>query len=307
MVSLYADGQKRLFNTDASTVGDVLQRANIKLGEGDLVEPEVSAAVPVGEFNINVYRARPILVVDGDQSYHIRSAYQSPRLLALAAGLNVYAEDNYHTEVITDIVDSDTIGERVTMQRAKPLSVQVDGKVREIRTQSDTVGEALHEAGISLGLKDTTSQPLTSPVVSGASVSITRVSEAVVTLTQSLPRAVQTVTDPTMLKGQSQVRTEGSDGQKTTTYRIHYKDGVETARETLQVVSQTAPVTKVVVVGTKVLFAGSVEYWRPQVETAAAAWGFDPNTMMRIMACESRGNATSISTIIINGEHPMGL
>jgi resuscitation-promoting factor RpfB len=103
------------------------------------------------------------------------------------------------------------------------------------------------------------------------------------------------------------VRTEGSDGQKTVTYRVHYQNGVETSREILQVVSQTAPVTKVVVTGTKVIFAGSVEYWRPLVEAAAAQWGMDPNTMLRIMTCESRGNASSISSFTINGEHPMGL
>jgi uncharacterized protein YabE (DUF348 family) len=307
MVSLYVDGQKRLFPTDASSVGDVLRRAGVKLRAGDLVEPAADAAVPVGEFNVNVYRARPVLVVDGAQSYHILSAYRSPRLLALAAGLTVYAEDQYNTEVITDIVSSDSIGEKVELHRAKPLTVRVDGRVHDIRTQSDTLGDALKGAGIALGLKDTVSHPLSAPVISGDTISITRVTEAVVTLTTALPRSTKTITDPTMLKGQTKVQAPGSDGQKTITYRIHYQNGVETARQTLQVVSQTAPVAKVVVVGTKVFFAGSVEYWRPQAEAAAAQWGIDPNMMLRIMACESRGNATSVSHFIINGEHPTGL
>jgi hypothetical protein len=29
--------------------------------------------------------------------------------------------------------------------------------------------------------------------------------------------------------------------------------------------------------------------------------------MLRIMACESKGNATTVSGFIINGEHPTGL
>jgi uncharacterized protein YabE (DUF348 family) len=306
-VSLYADGSKRLFATDATTVGDVLRRAGVKLGEGDLVEPSADTHVDKGQFNVNVYRARNILVQDGLQTYHIKSAYQSPRLLALAAGLTVYAEDQYHTEVITDIVGNDAIGEKVSLERAKPLVVKVDGATRTIRTQAGTVGGALKTAGIALGLKDTVSETPTTPVVSGATVQITRVSEVVATITQTLPRATKTITDPTLLKGQTHVKTEGSDGQKTVTYRIHYQDGVETGREALQVVSQTAPADKVVVEGTKVLFAGSVEYWRPLVETAAAQWNFDPNTMMRIMDCESHGNATSIRHFIINGEHPTGL
>jgi resuscitation-promoting factor RpfB len=285
----------------------VLRRSGVKLATADLVEPSASTKIDPGQFNINVYRARPVLVIDGAQTYHIRSAYQSPRLLALAAGLNVYAEDTYNTSVITDFVQVDTIGEQVTLQRAKPITLQVDGGTRVIRTQAKTLGSALKEADVALGLKDAVSQPLAAPVVPGMSVSITRVTEAVVTLTAALPRTVKTITDPTVLKGQTTVKIEGSDGQKTVTYRIHYQNGAETSRETLQVASQTEPVTKVISVGTKVVFAGSVEYWRPQVEAAAAAWGLDPNMMLRIMTCESHGNASSVSSFTIGGEHPTGL
>src|SRR5207302_887645 len=99
----------------------------------------------------------------------------------------------------------------------------------------------------------------------------------------------------------------GSDGQKTVTYRIHYQDGKEIGREVVQIVSQTDPVAQMVSVGTKVMFAGNVEYWRPQVVAAAAANGLDPNMMLRIMNCETHGNASDISVFVINGQHPTGL
>jgi uncharacterized protein YabE (DUF348 family) len=307
LVSLYADGQQRLFSADAKTVGDVLRRANIKLGRNDIVEPTASSPLPKGQFNINVYRARPVLVADGLQTHRINSAYQSPRLLALAAGLVVYPEDKFHTEIITDIVDNGALGEKVVVTRAKPLNVKVDGKTRIIRTQAGTTGEALKTAGVALGSKDTVSVDDEHPVTPGMSIEITRVTEAVVNLTQTLDRPVKIELDPTVMKGQSTVKEAGSDGQKTVTYRIHYQDGVETGREAIQTVSETAPVAKVVVEGTKVIFAGSVEYWRPAVEAAAAAYGLDPNMMLRIMTCESHGNASTVSSFVINGEHPTGL
>jgi uncharacterized protein YabE (DUF348 family) len=307
MVSLYVDGQKRLFATSETTVGDILRRAGVKLAPTDLVEPGLTAAVPAGQFNINVYRARPVLVEDAGQPHLLSSAYQSPRLLARSAGLTVFPEDEYRTEVITNFVANDAIGEKITLKRAKPFVVSVDGRTRPLRTQAKTVGDALKDAHISLGIKDTVSQSLTAPLAPGATIGITRVTEALATLNQTIPRPVKTIVDPTILKGQSSVKTEGADGQKAIMYRIHYQNGVETGREQVQLVSQTDPVTRVVVEGSKVLFAGSVEYWRPQVEAAAAAWNFDPNTMLRIMACESHGNATSISHFIINGEHPTGL
>ena len=307
MISLYSDGQKRVFSTDATTVGDVLKRNGVTLAKGDLVEPAANSAIPVGFFNINVYRARPVMVVDGEKTYHIESAYQSPRLLAEAAGVSVYPEDGYSTEVITDFVSNLAIGDKVTVDRATPILLYADGKIQTIRTQSKTVGAALTAAKIPLGLSDTLSVPATTPITAQMSVTITRVSEAVATITQVLPRTVKTVTDPTVLKGQTSVQTAGADGQKVATYTIHYRDGVETGRDLIKLISQTDPVTEVVVVGTKVVFAGSVEYWRPMVETAAAQYGLDPNMMMRIMSCESGGNATSVSHFIVNGEHPTGL
>jgi resuscitation-promoting factor RpfB len=307
LVSLYADGQKRVFATSATTVRQVLAESGVKLGASDLVEPGLTAAVPQGFFNINVYRSRPVLVQDGFQTYRLESAFQSPRLLAQAAGLSVYPEDTYTTEIIDDIVGDQAVGVKVTVKRSVPLTVRADGKLRSIRTQAATVGEALAGAGIAMGLKDTASVPLDQPVVRGMQVTVTRVAEVEASITTVLPRPVQTVTDPNMMKGQTKIQAEGSDGQKTAVYRIHYRDGVETGREMIQLVSQTAPVTRVEVVGTKVLFAGSVEYWRPLVIQAAAEWNIDPNMMLRIMACESGGNATSISRFTVNGEHPMGL
>ncbi|MEO7617602.1 MAG: G5 domain-containing protein, partial [Candidatus Saccharibacteria bacterium] len=110
-----------------------------------------------------------------------------------------------------------------------------------------------------------------------------------------------------LAKGITKITQEGSDGAKTALYRIHYRNGVEVARETLQLISKVDPTDKIIVVGTKVFFSGSVEYWRPMVIEAAAANNIDPNMMLRIMSCESHGNANSVNTATVNGEHATGL
>lgn len=307
VVSLYADGQKRVFTTTVATVGDVLTQANVALAKGDLVEPAASAIIPKGFFNINVYRARPILVTDGTKAYDIQSAYQNPRLLADAAGLKVYPEDKFKSRVITDFVGAKAVGINVKIIRAQLMQVQLDGKTIVFRTQAKTVGAALAGASISLGLKDTISVPANYPVVSGLTVVVTRVSDIETKLTEVLPRTVKTVTDPELAKGVTRVQSEGSDGSKTALYRIHYRNGVETSRQLLHLIAQVDPIQRVIVVGTKVFFSGSVEYWRPLVISAAAQYNLDPNMMLRIMACESGGSATVVSRFIVNGEHPTGL
>ena len=307
IVSLYVDGQKRVITTNATTVADLLRTSGVTVASADLVEPAPKTAIPDGFFNVNVYRARPIVVHDGSKTFEFASAYQSPHLLAQQAGLKLYPEDAYTMQVVTDVADPTQIGVQVQVKRAVPLIVHVDGHDDAIRTQAHTVGTALADAGVKLGLKDTVSLPATAPIEPGLAVDITRVADVTTSVTDSLPFATKTIIDPTMLVGQTTVKTAGVNGSRTGIWLIHYQNGAETSRTMQSLVSQTAPVQEVLIQGSKVLFAGSVEYWRPQVEAAAAQWGLDPNKMMRIMACESGGNATSISHFIVNGEHPEGL
>ncbi|MEO7617873.1 MAG: ubiquitin-like domain-containing protein, partial [Candidatus Saccharibacteria bacterium] len=265
VVSLYVDGTKKVFTTNATTVADVLSRGGIKLSKGDLVEPALVTPVTTGFFNINIYRAQPIQISDGRKAYDIQSAYQSPRLLADAAGVKLYPEDKLKSDVITDFVAAKAVGMQVSVVRALPVTVLVDGKKIQIRTQAKTVGGALLDGGITLGLKDTLSTSAEKPVTNGMKISITRVSDIETKITDILPRTVKTISDPDLAKGITKITQEGSDGAKTALYRIHYRNGAEVARETLQLISKVDPTDKIIVVGTKVFFSGSVEYWRPMV------------------------------------------
>lgn len=291
VVSLYADGQKRMFTTDASTVGDVLTRTNIKLGPHDIVEPSPGTKIPFGFFNVNVYRARPVLVVDGVNSKLVQSAHASPHLIAADAGVNTYPEDTYTDEFVTNFVGDGLVGEKVTVNRAKPVIVTVDGSTKTLRTQAGTVGGFLKAANIAMGEEDTASLPLDHPIVPGISLTITRVAEVTVTKHEPINFSVKTIKDPNLYVGQSQVTQAGVSGSRDVTYHIRYNDGVEVERDVLNVANQVNPTDQVVHAGTKVRFSGSIEYWRPLVQTAAAANGVDPNLMLAIMSCESHGNA----------------
>jgi uncharacterized protein YabE (DUF348 family) len=298
VVSIYVDGQKRVISTDAPTVGELLHRLNIPVAVDDLVEPPMDTPIPQGFFNINIYRARPVTVVDGQRSYNIRTAYQSPRLIAEAAGLKVYPEDTYSTDIITNFVGDGAVGEKLTIDRAMPAIIVADGHKLSIRTQATTVGELIKEKGFSMGPQDTSSVPLASPVTPEVTVAITRVSDVVTTTDETLPHGTTTTYDANAPKGTSAITNPGSDGHRKVTYRIHYRDGAETSRETLKIEGEVKPVSQVISVGTKIQFSGSVEYWRPFVLEAAAASNVDPNLMLAIMRCESNGNANAS-----NGSH----
>ncbi len=293
VVSVYFDGDKRVISTDANTVGEAINRAGVDLGPDDLVEPAADTKLPQGYFNINVYRARPVVVVDGAKSYQLRSAFQSSRLIVTAAGLITFPEDTYRSEVVTNFVGDGTVGEKVTIIRSKPLQINVDGKNMLVHSQGPTVGDVLKEKTVSLGEKDTIAPDLSTLVTPGLVITITRVAEVETKVLEVITRSSQTLPDPSQPVGFNKVKTEGSDGKRTVTYLIHYRNGVEIKRDTLKIEGEVKPVTKVVLEGTKVIFPGSIEYWRPKVEVEAAKWGVDPNRMLRIMACESGGDASN--------------
>ena len=92
-VTIHDQGEKYSVRTDALTVGEVLERAEISLGEHDTVEPSVDAAISSDDFQINIYRARPVIVVDGSVSTYAYSTAYSPKEVAQSVGFTIYDGD----------------------------------------------------------------------------------------------------------------------------------------------------------------------------------------------------------------------
>jgi resuscitation-promoting factor RpfB len=72
-----------------------------------------------------------------------------------------------------------------------------------------------------------------------------------VTEKQNIPYATRTVKDSSLPEGTRKVRTRGIAGVKTLTYQVTITDGVQTSKKLVRSVVTKAPVTQVVVVGTK--------------------------------------------------------
>ncbi|MBV1849204.1 G5 domain-containing protein [Catellatospora tritici] len=72
-----------------------------------------------------------------------------------------------------------------------------------------------------------------------------------VTVTQSIPYPVKKVNDSSLAKGTTRVKTAGVNGVKTLTYEVTLVDGVESGRSLVKEAVTKAPVTKVILVGTK--------------------------------------------------------
>lgn len=251
IVSIYFDGQKKVITGQATTVGETLSQAGVKVGKDDLVEPSVETAIPAGFFNVNIYRSRPVVVVDGERELLVQTALQSPKLIAEEAGYKTYPEDTYSTDTITELADTGVVGQRVTIERATPVIIQADGNRMIARTHQKTVGQLLDERDVALGPQDVVTTPRTSPVTPNMVIQINRVKVVTLKEEQNIARQVETIKDTTLEAGKTEVRQEGNDGVKQSVYRVNYSNGVENARQLLSETVLKQPTKKVIVVGTK--------------------------------------------------------
>jgi len=252
IVSIYYDGQEKVITTNATTVGEALQEAGVTLGTGDIVEPSSATIIPQGFFNINVYRSRPVVVIEGGTSRTIQTASQSPDLIAQQAGFTVYPEDTYSVSTITDITATGTVGQQVIIHSSVPVVIDSDGQQQTVRTQQKTVGGVLHERDVALGPQDTTSPSSNTVITPNMAIQINRVANVISTQTQVIPFTTQTTNDSSLTIGTTQVQTPGSNGSETVTYRVHYQNGIEQSQVQLASTVTAAPVTQVELVGTKI-------------------------------------------------------
>lgn len=251
LVSIFADGQRKTVASNSNTVGEALQKNGVTLGQGDITEPALDQPLSSGVTNINVYRARPYLIIDGDKKTQVLSGYRSPRSIIEHSNVTLYPEDTVGSERADSgqMLEDSTVGERLVIDRAIPVTVVLAGKTFNLRTQKSTVKELFAEKGLDTRPQDIINTSLDTKLTPGMQIVVNRFNQKIVTEQQAIDPEVQYVTDDSKPVGYQAERDPGQPGQKTITYLVTEQDGAEQSRQVLQEVVNTAPVAKVVVIG----------------------------------------------------------
>ncbi len=92
-VNFFDNGKKLIVKTKAQTVGEALSKAHFDLSDGDIVEPALETTINSDNFFINIYRARPVVVKDGNVSKYFMTASYDAKSIAREAGFTVYDGD----------------------------------------------------------------------------------------------------------------------------------------------------------------------------------------------------------------------
>ena len=251
MVTIHDRGVEQTIITRADTVAGALAQAGVALEQADLVEPAPTEKLVANNYSINVYRARPVVVSDGQKRIRVVTAEQSPRRIAEVADTTLYDEDEATIERVDDVLADGGAGLKLSIDRATVFTFVLYGKKLEVRTQAATVGEMLKEKEVTLEAKDGLSLAPSTPIVAGMTVEVWRNGVQTLTQEEEIAMPIEQVKDQDRPVGFREVKSVGKPGKKQVTYEINMQNGVEVSRKVIQEVKSLEPVKQVEVVGAK--------------------------------------------------------
>ena len=259
LVTIYDRGAEKTIVTKARTIREALKLAKFSIDERqDVVEPSLDSEMVAEKYNINIFRARPITIVDGNKRLKVTTAEQTPALIAKAAGIEVFEEDK------TTLSNSDNMavdGANMVMKidRASMVNFVLYGKESVIRTHAKTVGELLKEKNISPKKDDTLSVDRSAKIIPRMKIELWRNGKQTITAEEDVKFEVEKVQDANRDSGYREVKQAGENGKKNVTYEIEMKNGVEVSRKEIASVVTKEPKKQIEIVGTKssTSFSGS--------------------------------------------------
>ncbi len=275
VLSVYDDGQRVSFRTDANTVRAALAEHGISLNSGDNIEPSLEEELTGNDYNINIYRARPVLVEDGANRERIMTASQTPQKIASDAGFDIFDEDIIYSNP-SENPAADGVATQLKIKRAKLVKVELYGKEAEFRTQAETVKDFLIEKKISLKENDEVSVSLETEIKNGDNFKIWRNGKQIITVDEEIEFEVEEIKDGDKEVGYRQVKEPGEKGTKAVSYEIEMQSGEEISRVKINETETKKPKKQVEIIGTKqkALPAGSHEDWMAAAGISPSDYGY---------------------------------
>lgn len=151
-------------------------------------------------------------------------------------------------------------GMQITIKRAFPVKIAVDGKEITLKTRPKTVANILAKAKINLDEKDKVQPALGEYILGEAEINVIRVNERVTTEIRSIPFETVSRKDYNLPLGEKKVIQDGEEGQEEVTTIEILENGKVVSTTTESKVIK-APKPKIVLTGTvQVASRGGVDF-----------------------------------------------
>lgn len=266
LITIHDRGVDKTILSQAATVGDALLDAGVVVDAKDAVEPAVTEKLIASDYQINIYRARPVIVVDGNIRTKVITPYQTESQIAESAGIKIYDEDTATLGRVDNII-IDGAGLQLTIKRAKVFNFTIYGKTSIVRTRADKISGMLIEKGIKLSENDRVSASMDDKIIENMNVKIWREGKQMITVDEPIDFSVDIIENADMSVGYHEVKTVGVNGLKSVSYEITINDDKEVSRVVIASIEIKQPTSQVEIVGVR------GKYTTPS-ENENIAWSF---------------------------------
>ncbi|TVR21530.1 MAG: DUF348 domain-containing protein [Anaerolineaceae bacterium] len=271
MVRIRVDDDARQIDTTHENPFDILRQAQITVGvhdavrvDGQMVHPADLIAWPLPADDIAITRARPITIIDGDESRTVQTTAATVGDALFEAGVPLYMVDSI-TPPVNAPVSADM---EIVVDRSRAVVIQADGTRTETRVNAQTVGGALAEAGITLQGLDYSIPDENIDLLPNMTIRVIRVTEEIVNYEEVLPFETRYQADDSLPLDTRRVIQAGQEGLYERVERVRYENGVEVRRTVESEGVTRVPQDGIVAYGTQIIVRtldtpdGPVEYWR---------------------------------------------
>lgn len=213
---------------------------------------------------VRLQRAIPLSIVDGGAQTVVYTVARTVGEALLSQGIVLYLGDQVQP-LLGSLL---TAGMHVEIHRAKPVTLQVDGKITQTRTQARDVAQLLSEAGILLSGKDYTVPGLATQVTGNLAVQVVRVVEDWIVESEDIPYTTVHRADSNLELDQQRMDEFGQSGIRKRRVHIVYEDGKQKEREVTEEWVERQPTARIISYGTKIVIReletpdGVIRYWR---------------------------------------------
>ncbi len=264
-VRIVVEGQTYALLSTERRPANLLSQVKLSLYPGDWVlvngqpvDPGQPLPTAPG-FVLQVHRAAPITLNENGTPQVLFSSAATLGQAQWQAGLRLLPEDSLIPGFETLL--SGPL--QVSLKRAVPLSIRVDGKAVAAQSSAGTVGQALVDAQITLETLDYSIPSESSPLPLHGQIRVVRVREDVVLVQTPIPFTTQYQPDPQTELDQRSILQAGYAGLQVSRVRIRYEDGKQVSRQSdAQWQAQVVGYGTKVVIRSAVVDGVSINYWR---------------------------------------------
>jgi uncharacterized protein YabE (DUF348 family)/3D (Asp-Asp-Asp) domain-containing protein len=270
-VTIDISGDERQLRTALENPSDILASVGVEVDatdkiwvNGALAHVDALPGWTVPAQHIRIRRAIHVNVIDDGFESKILTNAGTVGDALFEAGITTDIADH----VTPALETAPAAGLTISIKRALPIKLLIDGVTIDARTNAALVGDALLELDAPLFGLDYAQPPADTAVSKNMTIEIVRVTEDIVTESAVIDFALSTRLDDGLNLDDVAVVQEGRAGKQETRYRARYENGVEVARDLIESVIVEAPVDKIVAYGSRIAQqivdtpAGPRHFWR---------------------------------------------